>query len=126
LGAIEDEVISLSKSSGDRPVNDDISHFKQIINDLRLIFSKHHLRVELVRYPNQEDLDRALMDKEVHAICVRQKSQEQENAANCTQAYFYQTTTRLRRLYDIMQTELASPLTRFDYVSASDSKEVRS
>lgn len=90
------------------------NHFSQLIDDLRTIFSKRHMRVELIPYLNREDLHQALMDKEVHATCVCSELKDQHP---------YQTITRLRRLYDIMQTELVSPLTNLTYVSASDSKE---
>jgi putative multicomponent Na+:H+ antiporter subunit B len=92
------------------------SHFKQITDDLRTIFSKHHLRVELVPYPDLEDLQRALVDKEVHAICTPTNPPTQEQPS-------YHTTTRLRRLYDIMHTELTSSPTHLMDVTTFDAKE---
>lgn len=53
------------------------NHFRQLMDDLRTIFSKRHMRVELIPYLNREDLHQALMDKEVHATCVCSESQDQ-------------------------------------------------
>jgi putative multicomponent Na+:H+ antiporter subunit B len=101
------------------------SHFRQLINDLQTIFGKRHMRVELVPYLDRETLHQALMDKEVHAICARSEQEDDRDLAiPATQHHPYTTTTRLRRLYDIMQTELASSATRLNYAHASDSKEI--
>lgn len=51
--------------------NPQMSHFQQLIGDLQSIFGKRHLRVELISYLDQDDLNRALLDKEVHAICTQ-------------------------------------------------------
>jgi putative multicomponent Na+:H+ antiporter subunit B len=91
------------------------SYFQQIIANLNDIFCKHHMQVEPVYYTNKEDLDRALMVKEVHAICVSQELGSEKLP-------LYHTTTRLRRLYEIMQPELESPLTTLAYANI-DSKE---
>lgn len=109
LGVLKDEAIAAEDVASPQT-----NYFRQLINDLRRIFGKRHMRVELVPYLNQEDLHQALMDKEVHATCVRSESKDQHP---------YQTITRLRRVYDIMQTELVSPLTDLTYASASVSKE---
>lgn len=105
LGLIEDEA-------------DDEHHFGQLMDDLRKIFRKRQMRLELVPYPNTQALQRALMDKEVHATCVRreQVTSEDENQ-------FYHTAIRVKRIYDIMQTELASPATILSYVSTPDEGE---
>ncbi len=44
--------------------------FAQLMADLKAIANKYHLRLELVPYPDSISLSQALMDKEVHAICV--------------------------------------------------------
>lgn len=110
LGVLKDEAIAVEEVAATQT-----NYFRQLINELRIIFGKRHMRVELVPYLNQQDLHQALMDKEVHATCIRSEPKDQQ--------FPYQTTTRLRRVYDIMQTELVSPLTALTYISASDSKE---
>ncbi len=98
-------------------------HFGQLMDDLRTIFGKRHMRLELVPYTDMEDLHRALMDKEVHATCARSEHNDQDTTAHGTEKQPYHTATRIRRIYDIMQTELSSPATILTYVNAPDSGE---
>ncbi|MBW4446079.1 MAG: DUF4040 domain-containing protein [Spirirestis rafaelensis WJT71-NPBG6] len=113
LGVLEDGAI--------KP--DDESHFGQLMNDLRTIFGKHYMRLELVSYTNTQALHRALMDKEIHATCARREYDNQDLVASQDEQQPYHTTTRVRRLYDIMRTELSSPATNLTYVNAPDSGE---
>lgn len=127
LGAIEeDEVDESSLDDKSEAYSVKKNNFQQIFADLKKIFKKRYMQVELVYYPSKEDLHRALIAKEVHAICVPIESQDRDVLANQTQSHSYHTKTRLRRLYDIMQTELSSPLTILTYLSTSDSMEVQS
>ncbi|MEA5537206.1 DUF4040 domain-containing protein [Crocosphaera sp. XPORK-15E] len=87
---------------------------KQLINSLRSILDKHHLRLELVPYEAQQDLDQALLKKEVHGICQLNL----EGDRNITEQP-YHTVTRVQRLYDIIKPELSS-VTHF---TPSDTKE---
>ena len=96
-------------------------HFEQLMNDMRSIFHKHYMRVEVVPYTNRQALHRALMEKEVHAACARREYDNQDLVASQDEPYH--TTTRVRRLYDIMQAELSSPATSLTYVNAPDSGE---
>lgn len=90
------------------------SHFQNLLTDLRKIFSKHYMRVELVPYRDREELHQALLDKEVHATCAQQLEQE-EGEEN----HPYRTTIRLQRIYDIIRTELSSPETSLSYVNTT-------
>jgi putative multicomponent Na+:H+ antiporter subunit B len=107
LGVLEDEAIEKS----------DTSHFKQLIDDLRAIFSKRHMRVELIPYLDREDLHRALMEKDVHAICARSQLEDRDPTTHEDKPKPYHTTIRLRRIYEIMQAELVSSTTRLTYDS---------
>jgi putative multicomponent Na+:H+ antiporter subunit B len=49
---------------------DTTEQFQEVREKLRQIFSQWHLRVELVLYPSHEDLQQALIHKEIHATCV--------------------------------------------------------
>ena len=113
LGVLEDGAIKA----------DDEGHFEQLMNDLRTIFGKHYMRVELVPYTNTQALHRALMDKEIHATCARPEHDNQDSVATEDEQQPYHTTTRVQRLYEIMQTELSSPATSLTYVNAPDSGE---
>ncbi len=98
-------------------------HLEQLMNDMRSIFHKHYMRVEVVPYTNTQALYRALMEKEVHATCARRDYENQDFVATEDEQEPYHTTTRVRRLYEIMQAELSSPATSLTYVNASDSGE---
>lgn len=95
----------------------DESHFGQLMDDLRTIFRKRQMRLELVPYPNTQALERALMDKEVHATCVRREHADPDEATSEDEKQFYHTAIRVKRIYEIMQTELTSPATILSYVS---------
>ncbi|MBW4650715.1 MAG: DUF4040 domain-containing protein [Kastovskya adunca ATA6-11-RM4] len=98
-------------------------HFKQLMDDMRSIFHKHYMRVEVVPFTNTQALHRALIDKEVHATCARSEHDAQNQALPEAEKQPYHTATRVQRLYEIMQAELSSPATSLTYVNASDSEE---
>jgi putative multicomponent Na+:H+ antiporter subunit B len=102
LGIIQDE----STESQDEDCG-------KVIDDLRTIFKKYYLRLEIVPYTNPQALQRALMDKEIHATCIPVDSK-------------YHTTTRIQRLYDIIQTELSAPETILSYIKVSELQEQHS
>lgn len=103
----------------DDTTNPESSHFKPVLENLQTLFGKRHMRVELIPYQDREALDQALRAKEVHAICERDQPLEQASV----NLYPYHTTTRLPHLYDILQTELASPSTLSTEVNRSDVQE---
>ena len=111
LGVLEDGAIE----------TEDESHLGQLLDDVRSIFHKHYMRVEVVPYTNTQALHRALMDKEVHATCAKREYANQDLVASWDEQQPYHTTTRVRRLYEIMQAELSSPATSLTYVNAPDS-----
>ena len=126
-------------------------HFKQLMDELRIIFGKHYLRLELISYTNMQALHQALMDQEVHATCTRfaitplspplvgktislpevqgglewgqSQISHQDLVVNDNEKQPYQTAIRVKRIYEIMQTELTSPMTSLTYVSTTDSGE---
>lgn len=108
-GGIDNDAVSDDKKTG---------HFQQVIDDFRAVFKKRHMRLELVPYASAQALERALMEKEVHAVCSPQEQLEQSGEVQP-----YNTVIRVRRVYDIMQTELASPRTTLTYVSTPDVEE---
>jgi putative multicomponent Na+:H+ antiporter subunit B len=130
LGVLEDGAVKAEDDSlGDgKAVSvaapQEYHHFGQLMDDLRAIFSKHHMRIELVPYTDKQALQRALMEKEVHATCTRpERSQQGDRIADESEAESYHTETRVQRLYEIMQAELSSPATSLTYVSAPDAEE---
>lgn len=119
LGVVKDESIAADDNS---LLDDKVDrHFGQLLDDLRKMLSKHHMRLELIAYKDTQDLHRALMEKEVHATCA--PLQEGDRAMPDIEKQPYRTVTRIRRIYDIMQTELSSPATKLIYVSTPDAGE---
>ncbi|BAC09365.1 DUF4040 domain-containing protein [Thermosynechococcus vestitus] len=68
---------------------------------IREALAPYHLRVELIIYPTFEQLQIALRDRQIHALCVEEKAQ-------------MLTTTRVARLYTILKPHL-TPLTELVY-----------
>lgn len=98
--------------------------FAQLVTNFRTIASKYHLRLELIPYVDPQSLHQALMQKEVHMTCIPQSHQQDQSAqADGNESEIYQTTTRIRRLHDILQSELSSPMTSLTYVTVPDSGE---
>ena len=101
------------------------TYFAELITGIRKVINKHHLRLELIEYPNQNALKQALMTREIHAICTQQEQTEQHRsdttAINVKSSY--QTAIRVRRLFEIMQTELTFTETTLMYVNVPDLEE---
>lgn len=120
--------LGVLKDADDDSVQNDKAkrRFGQLIDDLRTIFGKRHMRLELVPYTNTQALHRALMEKEIHATCARQSQSEhddQDHVAYETGKEPLHTATRVRRIYDIMRTELSSPEIILTYVNVPDLEE---
>ena len=111
IGVVKDE---LSQTN-------DLHPFAQLIAQVRTIASKYHLRLELLPYPDPQSLHQALMEKEVHATCITRSQLDIQDLALKSEPQLYDTAIRIRRLYDILQTELTSPATRLTYISVPDS-----
>jgi putative multicomponent Na+:H+ antiporter subunit B len=125
LGVLKDDLSEVQELTAA-----DFTPLQQIVNGLNTVFKDHHLRVELVPYFDREELHRALMDKEVHATCERGAAAENGGAIapDAPDSYLppYRTTTRLGRLYDIMNSEFLSPITQLSYIDPSAVGEVNS
>ena len=97
----QDEELEQSKQHK-APVS--ISDFEKLIDALKSTFSKYYMRVELVPYENEAELEQALIDKIVHATLHNSEHQDLEHQENAD-SKFYQIKIRLLRLYEIMQAE---------------------
>lgn len=113
IGVLKDE---LSQINDSHP-------FAQLIAQVRTIVSKYHLRLELLPYPDPQSLHQALMAKEVHATCSTPQLNNIQDPALKSEPQPYDTSIRIRRLYNILQAELTSPATRLTYISVPDSGE---
>jgi putative multicomponent Na+:H+ antiporter subunit B len=123
LGVLKDEL-----SDAQDLTAPDSTPLRQLVNDLNRVFSEHHLRVELVPYFNREELHQALLEKGIHAACEPEPASKQAGEINPStfDSHIppYRTTTRLRRLYDIMNSEFLSPITQLSYIDPSAVGEV--
>ena len=98
------------------------TYFTDLIASIRKALDKHHLRLELVEYPTKDALKRALMTKEIHAICTQQEPSQVRSNTKIDIKQSYQTAIRVRRLFEIMQT-LNFPETTFVYVNVPDEEK---
>jgi putative multicomponent Na+:H+ antiporter subunit B len=85
-------------------LSDDTIVDSPLENDLRTIFSKHYLRLELVSYKDPQTLHKALLDRTIHTTIVLNPSQPPE------------ITTRIPSLYDMMRSKLPSD-TNLTYIN---------
>ena len=105
------------------------SYLADLVASVKKVINKHHLRLELVEYTTKNALERALMSKEIHAVCTQQEKTEQLQSSTTDVdvevdvEQSYQTAIRVRRLYEIMQTELNFPETTLVYVNVPDLEE---
>lgn len=101
LGVLEEATTEANKNSPE---------LENLIANIRAIFTKRHMRLELVTYTDTQALQHGLKEKEVHAVCIHSQLNNKEPL---------KTITRLQRIYDIMQAELSSETT-LTYVNTSD------
>ncbi len=99
LGTLESE----APETGETPVLPEDSPLGKLLLDLRRIFGKKYLRLEVVPYDRKDSLQQALMERELHAICVKSEIEENEKEVPP-----YQTTIRIQRLHEILQEEAPS------------------
>lgn len=100
--------------------------FTDLIAKIRKIIAQHHLRLEIIEYPTLEALELALQKKEIHATCAICPQQEclcNHHTAVVNVQKTYHTAVRVRRLFEIMQEELAFPDTPITYVPVVHQKE---
>jgi putative multicomponent Na+:H+ antiporter subunit B len=108
VGILEEDS---SETGGKNP------HFQQLIDEIRALATKHQMRVELMSYTNQQALQQALTDREIHATCIRNNSGQLLAIELPATMPHYQTTTRVQRIYEIMENELSPSATTLTYIS---------
>ncbi|ASC69886.1 Na(+)/H(+) antiporter subunit B [Halomicronema hongdechloris C2206] len=87
--------------------------WEPLLATLRTCLGRHHMRLELVPYPNLQALQSALKTKEVHTIC---RVPVLESPWDSTAAP-YDLETRVHRLYELLQAELSPSLARLSHVA---------
>ncbi|MBD2175589.1 DUF4040 domain-containing protein [Pseudanabaena sp. FACHB-1998] len=95
------------------------SDLKKLIDVLKSTFSKYYMRVELVPYSNEAELEQALTDKIVHATLHNSEHQDAEYQEG-VKSNFYQIKIRLHRLYEIMLTNPVLANVQLIYTNAAN------
>ncbi len=90
--------------------------FIKSIASVKKAINKYHLRLELIEYPNLSALEQALIAGEVHGICTKRSSE-------ANNALLLNTKVRVRRLFEILQSELTTPETQLTLVSVPDGED---
>ena len=93
------------------------NNFTELTAKLRKILNQHYLRLELVEYSDLLALKQALTEGDIHGFCTPKTTSDP--AGNHT----YDTTIRVRRLFEILQTELISPLTDLTFIAPAKVEE---
>lgn len=115
LGVLKDELATAP----------DVAAHQPVIEQIRQVFSKYYLRLELVPYISQEELIQALVEKEVHVTCEPLEPAETGELPVTSALPPYQLTTRLPYLYQILDQKLAGSgleLKHLDYQQLSFSQ----
>ena len=95
---------------------------EELLSGLRKELSKYYLRLKFFKYPNVPALQKALIAKEIHSICVLSEDfysgeSSHHNGAHSTgDRPKYQIQTRVQRLYEILEGKLEPSLARLTYV----------
>jgi putative multicomponent Na+:H+ antiporter subunit B len=102
----------------------------QLMQDFQAVLKKHYMRLELLSFDDSQSLLQALRDRDVHAICTERSSASVHppnapSVATEPAVPQYHTSTRIQRLYHLLQAELDSPLTSLAY-SQPDSVQLAS
>ncbi|NJL48751.1 MAG: DUF4040 domain-containing protein [Leptolyngbyaceae cyanobacterium SM2_5_2] len=90
------------------------SRYKLLWDDLRMRLRTHHLRLELVPYVDAKALHQALIDREVHGICLPQNQPKAEPLTDCL------ITLRVQRLYDILTATRPPTLAQIAHLEVGD------
>ena len=101
------------------------NYLAELIAKIKKIIKKHHLRLELIEYPDIKALQRALMTREIHAICTRTepKQPDRHGTTGIDVKQSYQTAIRVRHLFEIIESEPTFSETTLTYVNVANIEE---
>ena len=120
LGVLENESIELVPSSPGAIAGDSepASPAERLISALRKTLNKYHMRLESITYPNLQALQTALRAKEIHTICVlSNQGLAGSLPSSPAEGQPYHLQTRVRRLYEILESEDLLKLTSLTYIN---------
>jgi len=133
LGVLERDLVSLEAQAGLKAKtakHDSISELAErsqsssqdlteLMVHLRTLLKKRHMRLELVPYSDLQAMEAGLLDRDIHAFCLSNKTEPPK--PDYDEFPSHGITTRIRRLYDLMQTELPILAASLTYVPAGES-----
>jgi putative multicomponent Na+:H+ antiporter subunit B len=93
---------------------------QNLLDPLRRVIKAHHLRLEMVPYPDGDSLAQALKDKAVHGIYQIPAGAEGDSLETLPNPAFPQVTLRVPRLYDILTAELPPNLVQLQLMPVVD------
>ncbi|MEM7595322.1 MAG: DUF4040 domain-containing protein [Cyanobacteria bacterium P01_A01_bin.83] len=105
------------------------NYFPELITSFRKVAQQHYLKLEIVEYQDLSALKQALLDKEVHATCIKQETNTtadliaDNDTLKTNVEQIYKIAIRVRRLFEIWQQELIFPETILEYAPISQEKE---
>jgi putative multicomponent Na+:H+ antiporter subunit B len=108
-------------------ITKELNEHGKLTEDLHLTLSKalrkYHLRLELVPYEHEEELQNALMKQEVHSILLaKNQTINLENIPLSEAKLVNQIHTRIPRLYEIMNHEISIKSVDLIYINQEDLK----
>ncbi|PSB57005.1 DUF4040 domain-containing protein [Chamaesiphon polymorphus] len=97
-------VVRLGILSDETTLDSPLERLRQrYIDDLRTIFSKHYLRLELVPYQDLPTLRQALLDRDIHTTIALNPAHIEDSTPPPVEI-----ATRISSLYDMMHPQLPS------------------
>lgn len=97
-----------------------------LVAELRAIFSRRHMRVQLIRFGSPEAMQRALSEKKVHAILAPDRSGRRSSDGTDAAPSQYRIDIRVRRIYDILTTDLTPSAISLRYVGTAETGKAHS
>jgi uncharacterized MnhB-related membrane protein len=135
LARLEDESLQgehLSDEAVTLHAQEQAQSLISLMGHLKSMLKKRHMRLELIPYSDLSALQQALLEREIHAICIpadrpqrngtNHASQNGSRKKNVAFEEFpsYGVTTRIRRLYDLMQAEVPILAASLTYYSSTE------
>jgi len=100
------------------PVPSQAQALESLLGHLRPLLKKRHLRLELLPYDDIQTLEAALAARDIHGICLPMGAIQPNSGEDFPS---FGITTRIRRLYDLMQAELPMLAASLTYVNPTES-----
>lgn len=132
LGILKEEVAALelhaqpqSTTSDPEPMHHEAplsssscQELTDLMGHLRTMLKKRHMRLELVPYADVSAMEAGLLERDIHAFCLSNATDPPK--PDYDEFPSYGITTRIRRLYDLMQAELPILAASLTHVNSAE------